>query len=210
MLVLCDFDGTYALQDVTNLIWDRYRTDDWRELLLPDYRAGRTNAFEVMSAGYRPLKVPAREMIEFVRPLVEVRPGFDVLHGFCRENNFALNVVSQGLDFYIREFVPAGIPIHSLTAELNGHWQVKFPDGCRIDHREDYKVHVLEKLKREHPGAPIAFIGDGRNDFPIAEQVDRVFAVEGSSLARMCADAGIACLEFHSFEEVVSALDSPR
>jgi 2-hydroxy-3-keto-5-methylthiopentenyl-1-phosphate phosphatase len=178
--------------------------------LLPDYRAGITNAFEVMSAGYRPLKVPAREMIDFVRPLVEVRPGFGTLQKFCREKSFALNVVSQGLDFYIREFVPAGIPIHSLTADLNGHWQVRFPAGCTLDHRDDYKVYVLDKLKREHPGAPITFIGDGRNDFPIAEQVDHVFAVEGSSLAQMCREAKIECVEFHSFEEVVTALQSPH
>mgnify|MGYP001607032562 CR=1 FL=1 len=188
------------------MIWDRFRGPGWREELLPDYRAGKTSALEVMIAGYRPLSQPAQEMLDYVRPQVQVREGFAGLQQLCCSQNWPLRVVSQGLDWYIRAFVPPEIHCYSFIAELNGHWQVKLPAGVELRRDQDFKFHVLAQLKREHAGLPITFIGDGRNDFPIARQADRVFAVKGSSLSRLCREAAVACAEFTSFDEVTRVL----
>lgn len=206
MLILCDFDGTITEQDVTNLIWDRYIPFDWRKELLPAYLQGTTSPVDVMVAGYKPISAPAREMIEYVRPRVALRSGFLSLFEDCNAKGWRFFVLSCGLDFYIRPFLPPEMKFFSLTAELNGTWHVKLPPGTVLRAGEDFKVNVLLDLKKRNPGRATVFIGDGLNDLPVAREADRVFAVKGSTLARMCRQERIAATEFTSFGEVVRSL----
>jgi 2-hydroxy-3-keto-5-methylthiopentenyl-1-phosphate phosphatase len=206
MLLLCDFDGTITEQDITNLIWDHYLDYDWREELIPHFRDGKVNHFDLMAIGYEPITAPESELLDYVRPLVQYRAGFEQLVDFCKEKEFHFAVVSGGLDFYIKPYLPLEIPCYSYTAELNGHWEVKLPIGVTPEEGENYKVFVLEKLKREYGDREVIFLGDGRNDFQVAQHADRVFAVTGSNLAQLCREANIPCIEFDDFHEVVALL----
>ena len=71
---------------------------------------------------------------------------------------------------------------------------------------KDFKIQVLENLRARHPGHRVVYVGDGRLDFPAARLSDRVFAVKGSTLARLCREAGVACTEFERFDEITAAL----
>ena len=208
MLIFCDFDGTYTDTDITNLIWDRHLWPDWRERLLPDYRAGKTTTLDLMAAGYRELTQTADELLGSVRADIRIRSGFDKLAAECRARGWPLHIVSNGLDWYIRDLLPPGmgIPVHCYRAELNCCWQVTLPEGITLEPGQDFKVRVCEGLRAQHPQRETVFIGDGRNDFPVAASCDRVFAVKGSTLARLCAESGKAHVEFESFESVVQRL----
>ncbi len=215
MLILCDFDGTITLEDVTNALLDHFTGRIWRETVLLDYRAGRINHLGVMQGSYAYLKTPLTEVLEFSRQDTQIRPNFEKLVSFCREQNYPLAVVSGGLDFYIKEFLPPGIPFHSYLGafdEAEGVWRVNLPDWPQVDiSKEDFKVRVLEELRREHPAdVPAVFIGDGRNDGPVAQHADLVFAVRGSYLTRICAERGQPFIEFEDFAEVIAALHERR
>ena len=195
------------MTDVTNLLWDEYGMANWRGELLPPYRAGEKTTLELMDMGWCVIDRPERELLEFARPRVALRDGFLELVDACVARNWTLHVVSCGLDWYLRAFLPETVPFVSYTAAHLDGWRVTLPDGCDLPAGEDFKIHVLRTLQQDHPGEPTVFIGDGRNDFPVARATDRAFAVRGSTLATLCATEGIACSEFESFAEVLTALD---
>lgn len=206
MLILCDFDGTITEQDVTNLIWDRYIRSDWRDVLLPPYRAGAITPPELMAQGYAPISATAEELLAFARSRVNLRDGFHELLAACDTHGWPFRVVSQGLDWYLKAFLPEGVAFHGLSAELRGTWQVFLPPEARLAPGQDYKSWVLAKLRAEYPGQPAVFIGDGRNDLPIAREADRVFAIAGSSLEKLCREERIPATSIATFHEVLDAL----
>jgi 2-hydroxy-3-keto-5-methylthiopentenyl-1-phosphate phosphatase len=216
MLILCDFDGTISLKDVTNAIMDHFTGPDWRATLLPDYRAGQISHFQIMSGLYGNLKTPLPELLEFSRQSTRLRSNFDQLVNFCREQNYHLAVVSGGVDFYIRQHLPPDIPFYSYLGqydEAEQLWRVSLPDWPLVDLTagQDFKVRVLEELRRKYPAdTPAIFIGDGFNDGPVAQQADRVFAVRGSNLTKVLRGRGKPFTEFEDFAEIVNALHAER
>ncbi|HEX2914749.1 MAG TPA: HAD-IB family phosphatase [Chloroflexia bacterium] len=211
MLILCDFDGTITLKDVTNAFLDDFTGQAWREAVLPQYRAGRINHLQVMQKSYANLKTPLTELIEHTKT-IPLRPNFDRLVQLCQARDFPLAIVSGGLDFYIKELLPHDLPFYSYLGEFNEAaqaWEVKMPDwpSVNLHNGEDFKVRVLEELRREYSAdLPTVFIGDGRNDGPVASHADYVFAVRGSQLARLCAERGQPFTAFEDFAEVIETL----
>lgn len=207
MLVLCDFDGTITSHDVTNLLWDRYGLPEWRDRLLPPYRAGLKTTLDLMDAGWRVIARPEQELLAVVRGQTGLRPGFVELVERARVRNWQLHVVSCGLDWYLRGFLPDGVPFTSYAASLEDGWRVRLPDGCELPSGTDFKVHVLDTLRAGQPAMPTVFIGDGQNDLPIARACDKVFAVRGSTLATLARREGLPVEEFETFHSVLSSLE---
>lgn len=206
-LVLCDFDGTYTMQDVTNLIIDHFTGTTWRDQILPRYRAGEIDHLQVMVECYAPLTVPEPELIEYSKANIKIRPGFELLQAFCQEQGAELIVVSGGLDFYIKAFLPPGVPFYSYTGELkNSSWMVRRPDWPVMTAEQDFKVRVLEELKLRFEPSQTIFIGDGFNDFPVAQQADIAFSVAGTRLASLLAANNLPYTEFTNFAQVVDTL----
>jgi len=204
MLVICDFDGTVTTTDVTNVLWDRYGIEGWRRKLLRGYRSGETSHLELMNIGWRELDQSEHELLEYARPLVGLREGFAEFLDFCRSRGWPFRVISGGIDWYIRAFLPASVEFVSYTAVLDKTWRVSLPDGFSLAEGVDFKVQALRNLRAQFPGFETMFIGDGRNDLPVAREADRVFAVRGSTLARLCAEHGVAHDTFESFSEIAS------
>lgn len=212
MLILCDFDGTITTQDVTNVMLDHFTGTSWREEVLPHYWAGEMNHFQLMEKLYATLKPTEPELLA-VSKTIKFRPGFENFVGFCRTRSYPLAVVSGGLDFYIRSRLPADVPFYSYRGEYDpagSNWLVRLPDWPKVDLEggEDFKVRVLDELKRQHSQSrPVVFVGDGRNDGPVAAAADLTFAVRGSRLAEICMARSRKCVLFEDFAEVSAALE---
>lgn len=207
MLILTDFDGTVTTDDVTNVLWDRHGIPGWREKLLPDYRAGRKTTLELMDEGWRAVDRSEADLVDEARRVIGLRPGFTRFVDACRERAWPLHVISCGLDWYLRAFLPAGVPYECYLARRLDGWRVTMPAHVDLAPGADFKVHVMRTIQAAHPGLPTVFIGDGRNDLPIARSADRVFAIRQSSLARLCRREDIAVEEIESFDEVLAALE---
>lgn len=208
MLILCDFDGTITLEDVTNCIWDHYHGPEWREWLLPDYRAGKTTTLQVMAGGFKPIRAPLAEMLAIAERHKTLREGFHEFAAFCKTNAWPLYVVSCGLDVYIRAYLPEGIPFISYEAVLEEGWDVRLPAGVSLQPGDDFKIHALNRLRAKHPGRETVFIGDGRNDFPVSRECSRVFAKSGSTLERLCANNHMPHHCFDNFHMIRRQLES--
>jgi 2-hydroxy-3-keto-5-methylthiopentenyl-1-phosphate phosphatase len=206
-IVVCDFDGTITVEDVTNLIWDAHLPYDWRTALLPPSRDGRLSPLAMIARGYGDVAVPADALLAQVRPRARLRDGWAELGALCERRGWPLEVVSHGLGFYIRCLLPPGVRVTSFEGAFEGgRWEVTLPEGVILDDGEDFKTHVVAALRARHPGHAAVYVGDGRLDFPAARTCDRVFAVRGSPLVTHCRDAGVPCTEFDTFDEVAAAL----
>ena len=194
------------MQDVTNLIWDHFIGPSWRGDLLTSYKHGKISHLKIMVDGYKSIRAPKKELMDYVRPLVSIRPNFDALRKLCDSEKWPLTVVSGGVDFYIEALLPPGVPFYSYSATYSDHWEVFAPSNIEKSDAEDLKVSVKHLLKKMHRKEKVVFIGDGRNDFPVAKVSDVVFAIKGSTLAHLCKEHGKPCSEFEDFAEVVAAL----
>jgi 2-hydroxy-3-keto-5-methylthiopentenyl-1-phosphate phosphatase len=159
-----------------------------------------------MVDGYKNITAPEEEMLTLARQNVRIRPGFDGFKKLCDERGWELNIVSGGIDFYVRAFLPQGVSFYSYVGKLDKYWKISLPPGIELAEGADFKVTILENLKKKHPRERTVFIGDGRNDFPVAHHADIVFAVKGSRLAGMCAEANIPFTPFTHFDEVTQVL----
>lgn len=207
MLVICDFDGTITLQDITNVLLDHFTGQEWRDLL-PAYRSGQTTHLEIMQGGYQYLTAPEKELLDYAREHIQLRPNFEELVEFCKTQNWPFAVVSGGLDFYIKAFLDEKIPYYCYRSSFDQYWRVDLPESPVVDMKggQDFKVRIVEELQQKYPGLPTVFIGDGFNDWKAASHADYLFAVTGSRLAELSQQAGKPCTEFTDFAEVVQAL----
>ena len=113
-------------------------------------------------------------------------------------------MVSHGLAFYIADLLPPEIPFVAFAGAFDGaRWHVTLPPGISLGPGEDFKSHVVADLRRQHPGRPTVYLGDGRLDLLAAETCDEIFAVRGSKLAELAPRARL----FDGLEEVVRALE---
>jgi 2-hydroxy-3-keto-5-methylthiopentenyl-1-phosphate phosphatase len=206
MLILCDFDNTITTEDVTNLLWDRHGIENWRDVLLPSYRAGEATTLELMDQGWRVIDRPADDLLLEARQFIRLRDGFVDFVASCREAGWPLHVISCGLDWYLHGFLPPAVPFTSYTAVRDGGWRVQLPAGYALPPGEDFKIHVMRGLQAAYPGLDTVFIGDGRNDFPIARACSRVFALAGSTLAHLCERHDLSFTSFESFDTIRGAL----
>lgn len=215
MLILTDFDGTITEWDVTNALLDKFTGRVWRETTLPRFWSGEISHLELMQLLYADLREGPADLLPHFKD-IPIRTGFAEFIKFCQAQNYFLAVVSGGLDFYVKEFIKdeLDIPAHHYRSRFDAEkkrWEIFLPDFPTVDRAagEDFKVRVLEELKKEQPAnTPSVFIGDGRNDFPVSRQADIVFAVQGSRLAQMRQEAGLPVYEFETFDKVAAILQN--
>ncbi|AUX41834.1 hypothetical protein SOCE26_032590 [Sorangium cellulosum] len=207
MLILCDFDGTITSDDLTNRIWDAHLRYDWRQVLLSPAGGEELTALELLRRGYADVDRSEAELLAELRPHAALRPGFEDLLSLCARRGWTFHVISHGLPFYIREFLPPGTAFSCFDAAFDGRWRVTVPAAVKLGLGDDFKIRVLDQLKAATRETATVYIGDGRLDYPAARRCDRVFAVRGSALDALCTRDGLPCTPFESFDEICAALD---
>jgi len=211
--VMSDFDGTIVMDDLPDLILAKFGRPGWQRFgdLLA---AGKISVDECVSRQFAMIRAPSRKaMIECIRTSCDFRPGFDDLLRECRLRATEFTVVSAGLDFSIRyAFREAGVTMPRLICARSSFaphegLSLVFPrvrsPGSR-DFKEDYVVY------RKKLDYRVLFVGDGAGDFNAAAKADEVFAVEGSTLEKMCSERNISYHAIETFLPVVRFLASHR
>jgi 2-hydroxy-3-keto-5-methylthiopentenyl-1-phosphate phosphatase len=208
-LVVCDFDGTITVDDLTNLVWDRHVPYDWRAVLTPLSREGVLSPLEMIARGYADVAEGPEALLAQVLPAGRLRAGFAPFVRACEARRWPLEVLSHGLSFYIEPLLPPGVALTAFEGRFeDGRWRVELPAGLTVPAGRDFKAHVVAELRARHPGHRAVYVGDGRLDFPAARTCELIFAVRGSTLARLCGEAGIGFVPFDTFDEVLDLLVS--
>lgn len=204
--ILCDFDGTIAVEDVIDSLLDRYGRPGW-EVLERDWREGRIGSAACMAGQVALLDMSHDELTTHLN-------GLHIDHGFAAfvkatiELGMPLEIVSDGLDHAIHAIL-ANHGIDSLPTVANHlrqsaprAWSLTSPfsaNGCRSGTCKCARVETARAR-----GGKTLLIGDGASDFCAADRVDFVFAK--NRLIEHCRAAGIPYAPIASFDEALALL----
>jgi len=205
-IVQCDFDGTITEEDVSFALLDAY-AGDWRERL-KDYQEGRISVGHFNTEVFARVKANRATLIRIAKDNARLRPGFPEMVASCRHKGFRLVIVSNGLDFYIREILRdlrlTGIEIHAARTRFHPRGlQVQYvgPDGQMLD--SSFKEAYVDLFLGQ--GYRIIYAGNGDSDFLPARKCHYVFAT-GNLLTR-CQQESLGCIPFSDFNEIVRVME---
>jgi len=199
--ILCDFDGTIAVKDVTDTLLDQFSLDGWEEIE-EEWVAGRIGSRECMSRQISLLRASRREL-DAALDAIDIDPGFPDFVALCRDVGLPLTVVSDGLDYAIKRILDrhglGDLPIVANHLEMVGddEYRLSFPyanPDCKKG-SGTCKCRTARSLCR---GADLSLlVGDGTSDMCAAGSVDLVFAKH--KLLTHCREKGLPVVAYRDF-----------
>ncbi|HJS26276.1 MAG TPA: HAD-IB family phosphatase [Actinomycetota bacterium] len=207
--LLVDFDGTACMQDVSELLLDRFGEPGWEHF---DEAVDRGQMGLREAAGHQAAMLGGtrEEMLAFALAVAELDPTFPAFVAWAEERAIPITLASDGFGFYVRPILEtAGLGrLEVVTNELardDGRALLRHPNG----HPEcvgcgTCKMLVAIGLRERH--GPVAFVGEGQSDRYGALYSDVVFAKD--ALVRICERDGVPFLPWETFDDVRSALES--
>jgi len=200
-----DFDGTIAVEDVTDVILERFAAPGWRDIEA-DWLAGTIGSRDCLARQVDLLRAsPAA--LDAVADTAPLDPNFCKFVTFCQSARVAVTVVSDGFDRVVNRMLSrAGIdlPVCANTLRWIGGdcWKLEFPHfraGCRSA-AGNCKCAALT----EGADTMRVLVGDGRSDFCPAEIADYVLAK--GTLSEHCQAMGLNHTGIGSFAEATLLL----
>jgi len=205
-LVQCDFDGTITEEDVSFMMLDAYADGDWRHLFR-EYQEGRITVGRFNTDAFAMVKADKDSLLRVFKKNIEIRPSFQELVDYCRGQDFRFVVVSNGLDFYIKEVLRdiglADIEVFSARTRFKTDGisvQYIGPDGNHLD--TDFKGAYVDSFLGE--GYRVIYIGNGTSDIAPAGKCSHIFAT--GALLDHYKQTGIDYTAFTDFNQVIKGL----
>jgi 2-hydroxy-3-keto-5-methylthiopentenyl-1-phosphate phosphatase len=211
IIIQCDFDGTVTIGDVSFMLLDAFTSGDWRywdkKYAAGELSVGRFNA-EVFSM----VTADRQTMLDYIKGKVVIRSGFHEFVTLCHQRDFQLIIVSNGLEFYIKQILEdIGIPdleVHAADTHFCS-------DGLRVEYRGPDGTVADSSPKDAYvrsflaDGYRLIYIGDGRSDFLPAQRCDMIFAAtDEGSLLNICQRENVACHPYTSFHDIIAILNT--
>lgn len=201
---LTDFDDTAAVQNVAELLLNRFGAPNWTEVRQA-FRDGKMSLKEYQEITFREIRADRPAMQHYVKEHATLRPWFPELRQFCHSHGIPLAVVSQGLDFYISALLErdgfGDVPVYAVDTSfkdgrISYHYNHAYPGK---EEQGNSKALVVESFQsRDYY---VVYAGDGASDLEASRQADLVFAHR--TLARFCDDEGISYQPFQDFRAIL-------
>ncbi|MCI0695753.1 MtnX-like HAD-IB family phosphatase [candidate division KSB1 bacterium] len=208
MIVFCDFDGTLAQNDVGDMLFKTFANGTECEKWVQQWLRGEISSRECMEREAATARL-TREQLDAFCDAQALAPGFRDFAEFCRQRNWPLLVLSDGLDYYIQRVLRQ----HKLNLPiLANHLEFVPPDRIAVSF--PYFEHSCGKCKGYHirrlakPGEKIVYIGDGYSARCGAQEADIIFAK--GDLAKWCEEKSREYFRFENFENVLNWLKEGR
>jgi 2-hydroxy-3-keto-5-methylthiopentenyl-1-phosphate phosphatase len=210
LAVFCDYDGTFAVQDVGSTLARRYAGERrgalWERLSNGEFTAWSYN-MELLDG----LPLSEEQLDAFLRT-VEPDPGAHRLVAWCEEHAVPFRILSDGFDRNLDRLqelhgVRFAYDANRLWYE-NGSWRIApgHPNpNCECG-TGTCKYGRIREFRSVHPGAVVVHVGNGRvSDLCAARAADVVFAKE--TLADELRRQGVGYEPFETLHDVVEGLD---
>jgi 2,3-diketo-5-methylthio-1-phosphopentane phosphatase len=210
LAVFCDFDGTFARQDVGSTI-ARTWLPDRRAALWKRFERGELRAWEYNVALLDGFRIDEGELDAFLRT-VELDPGAAELVAWCEAHEVPFRVLSDGFDRNLDRLqqlsgVRFAYDANRLWVE-RGAWRIApgSPDPTCTCGTGVCKRSRIVAFRAAHPSARVVHVGDGRvSDLCGALAADVVFAKH--TLAEELSSRGLPFEPFDDLRSVIAALE---
>ena len=208
--ILCDFDGTIALDDTTDTLLERFARPGW-EVLEADWRAGRIGSHDCMAGQVALLDMDRRELDAHLAQRA-IDPAFAEFVKHVHGQDMHLEVLSDGLDYAIRTILGREgldwLPVTANRLEPAGErsWRLAFPNASAICRVASGTCKCMRAQAASGGRKRVLLIGDGASDFCVAEAADFVFA-KGNLVAH-CIEKKIAHAPINGFADALALLPS--
>jgi 2,3-diketo-5-methylthio-1-phosphopentane phosphatase len=204
--VLTDFDGTITRTDVAEAILDEFAPETWREI--EDlYRDRKIGTRESMARQFALVRAREEDLLRFVDRTALIDETFRDFVAFCRSRGIVLEIVSEGLDFYVRHLLrkwEIDIPVRTNHATFEeGRARIEYPWAdatCTLCGT----CKLLRLFQLRAVGYRTAYVGNGHSDLCPAIEADLVFAK--AELAELCRAEDIDFIPFDRFADVQRSL----
>ncbi|MGE5517369.1 MAG: MtnX-like HAD-IB family phosphatase [Bacteroidota bacterium] len=207
--ILCDFDGTIALDDVTDRLLEQFALPHWREVEA-EWLAGRIGSRECMARQVALLRA-TRADIDRVVDAVPIDPHFPAFVQRAKALAAEVLVVSDGLDYAIRRVLARcsldHLPIFANRLEFTGErsCRLAFPHAAADCAKASGTCKCAIAAAGGGHGCRI-LVGDGASDFCAAGSVDLVFAKD--RLLDHCRSQGLPHRAIDDFSDATFLLDT--
>jgi alpha-galactosidase len=210
LAVFCDYDGTFARQDVGSTIV-RTHAAERRAALWARLERGELDAWTYNMELLNGLAYPERTLNEFLKS-IEIDPGGRALVAWCEERGVPFRILSDGFDYNLERLQRLhGVRFAHDSNRLwyeQDRWRIaaRFPDphcGCATG---VCKAARIRDFRAYHPRARVVHVGNGRvSDLCGARAADLVFAKD--TLADELAKQGVAFEPFETLHDVIAGLE---
>ena len=204
--VFTDFDGTIAVNDIGDAMFERFGDMNVCLKSFEEYRIGKIDARECWRSGFASIASVSRdEFTEFALSHSADR-NFKSFVEFCEEKHIPVTVVSDGFDAYIDPVLERE-GLQRLDRFTN---RVQFNDNGTVEPVfpfTDAECIRCANCKRNHlltrsgDDQVIVYIGDGISDRCPVRFADIVFAKD--SLVAYCETHNITFHRFDDFSDVL-------
>ena len=207
VVVLVDFDGTAAAQNVAETLLERYGGSDWRRHR-ESFRKSDMTLREYQERSFNEVQATLAEMGAGLKGLCWPREGFADFVTFCNANDIQVFIVTNGLQFYVDSVLGnAGlesIPVLAVDVEGEpGQLRYAYPyDTPSCWEWGNCKCRVVEEFG-EGGTAKTVMIGDGWSDYCAARRADAAFA--RATMRDHCDANGVTYIPFEDFHDVLAA-----
>ena len=208
-IVVTDFDGTLAVEDVGNALCERFAGPAWRDFDLRFVR-GELSLPEAQRGMWNLVRATLEELRAHALSVGALRAGASELFEAARASRIELVIASGGFGFYIQALLSEQLR-HVRAAYYSNLEATEL--GLRLDFpHEDLacaRCAVCKGLAlRRHldNARRVLFCGDGTSDRCAVGVAPELYAVAGSDLARYCRERGVAHAEFDDYRQVLAAL----
>ena len=207
VVVLVDFDGTAAAQNVAETLLDRYGGDDWKRHR-EAFRNGGMTLREYQERSFNEIEATLAEMGEGLKGLCWPREGFQEFVNFCQTNDIQLVIVTNGLQFYVDSVLGnaglEGIPVLAVGVEGSpGRLRYSYTYGTPSCWEwGNCKCRVVEEFAGGGATKTV-MVGDGWSDYCAARRADAAFA--RATMRDHCDANGVTYIPFEDFHDVLAA-----
>lgn len=209
LAVFCDFDGTFAVQDVGSTIARRY-AGERRSALWSRLEAGELTAWGYNMELLDGLALPEEELDAFLRT-IDLDPGAAALVAWCEARAVPFRILSDGFDRNLdrlQELSGLRFPYDANRLWYEqGVWRLApgGPDPACSCGTGTCKRARIAAFRAAHPSATVVHVGNGRvSDLCASLAADVVFAKD--SLAEELGDRGVGYEPFETLHDVVAGL----
>ena len=204
--ILCDFDGTVSVEDITDSLLERFARPGW-QTIEQAWRRGEIGSHDCMAEQVALLDA-SREEIDAHLDTMMIDRAFPAFVDRVEHAGIPLSIVSDGLDYAIHRILDAHglgrVPIVANRLEAAGPrgWRLDFPFGSAGCRSGNCKCACAARAR--DGDRRVLLIGDGASDFCVAAEADLVFAKH--RLIEHCRSAGIPYVPVTGFADALDLL----